>query len=279
MTTEQKSLISLKSTVIKNLWKIPKWREKILILMTRILRPVEITEQNIIDVIGKNDKNDKKIFDELSKLNKSPIDLYTEEYDTRRAFGKWKNMRTNLTKNIESILDMGGNVGNIASVLGHKILKIPTEKITVVDVENWEGQVWVPRTDITFVNYNNISKIPDNSVDLITMFHTLHHIPTKEYGNILKTFHRILTKDGCMVLYEHNCSEKNWAGLIDIEHALFDVVVSKKKIYSTYVKTYYSKYLSIIKWESLFKKAGFNKYFQTEIHNTDNSVYMYFQKA
>jgi ubiquinone/menaquinone biosynthesis C-methylase UbiE len=205
--------------------------------------------------------------------------LYTEEYDTRRAFGKWKNMRTNLTKNVESILDMGGNVGNIASVLGHKILKIPKEKITVVDVENWEGHVWVPRTDITFVNYNNISKIPDNSVDLITMFHTLHHIPTKEYGNILKTFHRILTKDGCIVLYEHNCSEKNWAGLIDIEHALFDVVVSKKKSYSTYVKTYYSKYLSITKWESLFKKADFNKYFQTEIHNTDNSVYMYFQKA
>jgi hypothetical protein len=67
MNTEQKSLISLKSTVIKNLWKIHKWREKILILMTRILRSVEITEQNIIDVIGKNDKNDKKIFDELSK--------------------------------------------------------------------------------------------------------------------------------------------------------------------------------------------------------------------
>lgn len=277
--TTQKSLISLKSNVIKNLWKIPKWREKILILMTRILKSVEITEQNIIDIIGINDKNDKKIFDELTKLNKSPIDLYTEEYDTRRAFGKWKNIRTNLTKNIKSILDMGGNVGNIASVLGHKILKIPKERITVVDVENWEGQVWVPRTDITFVNYNNISKIPDNSVDLITMFHTLHHIPTKEYVNILKTFHRIMAKDGCVVLYEHNCSEKNWAGLIDIEHALFDVVVSKKKSYSTYVKTYYSKYLSIAKWEALFKKAGFNKYFQTELHNTDNSVYMYFQKA
>ena len=59
MIKEQKSLLSLKSTVIKNLWKIPKWREKILILMTRILKQVGITEQNIIDVIGKNDKNDR----------------------------------------------------------------------------------------------------------------------------------------------------------------------------------------------------------------------------
>lgn len=274
----QKSNLTLNSAIIKKLWGLPIWRERLLSLLSRILNGVGIKREDIQKLM-ETKKNDASIFDELVKMNNSPIELYTEEYDTKRTFRKWQFMRNNLTTHIKSLLDMGGNVGNTASVLGHRILKIPKSKIYVVDIENWEGKKWIPRDDITFVDYYKMDTIPDNSIDLITIFHTLHHIPTSEYDNILEQFNRILTKDGCIVLYEHNCSENNWAGIIDIEHALYDVVVSKKKSYKDYIKTYYAKYLSINKWENLFKKYKFNKYFQKELNNTDNSVYIYFQKS
>ena len=54
----------------------------------------------------------------------------------------------------------------------------------------------------------------------------------------------------------------------------------KKIPYNKFVQTtHYAKYLGINKWKALFEKSGFKEYFTTELHNLDNSFYMFFHKA
>jgi len=279
----QMSTLSKKSTVIVDLYNSPKWKPKIMKIF-EILQYVKIQESDIIEIIEKYKKDksntDSKIMNSLLKLNFIPENLYNENVDISRGFGKWKRIKTHLTKPIGSILDMGGNIGTTAMVIGRKILKLTKEKTFVVDIDEWAGEKWTPRNDITFVHYDFMEKIPDKSIDLITIFHTLHHISTKEYPNILRQVHRILSHDGCIVLYEHNCACKDWAGLIDIEHALYDVIVSKKILYNKFAQTnHYAKYYSINKWKLLFENAGFKEYFTEELNNKDNSFYIYFRKC
>lgn len=280
--SNQNSTLTKNSNIIVEIYK-SSFKPQLMNILVHILYDIGIKESQISDIIEeyKNDKqSDSKIFNKLLTLEYTPRNLYTEESDIRRGFGKWKHIKSHLTKRIGSILDMGGNVGTTAMVLGRKIFKLPRNKTFVVDIDEWAGEKWTPRDDITFIHYNNMKDISDNSIDLITCFHTLHHIPKQDYPNILKQFYRILTDDGCIILYEHNCSHNEWAGIIDLEHALFDIVVSKKISYNDFVqKHHYAKYLSIDNWTKLFENVGFKKYFLEEMHNRDQSFYLFFRKA
>jgi ubiquinone/menaquinone biosynthesis C-methylase UbiE len=275
------STLSKKSRVITNLYKSPKWNPNIMAILNKILNYVKISESDIINILNNNQTGtDEKIFNEILKLNFKPENMYGEESDINRAYGRLRHIKNHLSKHITSLLDMGGNVGTTAMVIGRRVYNLPKEKTLVVDIDEWAGNKWVPRDDITFFHYDLMKQIPDNSIDLITCFHNLHHIPTKEYPNIMEHFYRILSVDGCIVLYEHDCAQKEWAGIIDIEHALYDVVVSKKIAYDKFVQTtHYAKYMGINKWKALFEKAGFKKYFTNELHNIDNSFYMFFRKV
>lgn len=276
------STLSKKSTNIVDLYKAPAEKPKIMALLIKLLRNVKINEGDITTIIEKYTNlktgTDIKIFNDLVKLIKHPENLYSVESDTQRACHKWRIIKSHLTKRIHSYLDMGGNVGNTAMVFGRKIFKLPKEKTFVVDIDEWAGEKWVPRDDITFIHYDKMATIPDRSIDMISAFHTLHHIPSADYPKIMKEFYRILSNDGCIVLYEHNCEKHQWAGVIDIEHAIFDVVVSKKITFDKFVKIHYAKYLSINKWKALFASVGFKDYFIEERKNIDNSFFIMFRK-
>lgn len=276
------STLSKKSNIIENLYNSNKWHQKLNPIL-KILTYVKIQESDYINIIKMFTKQtvgtDVKIFKELLKLKYTPENMYSEKSDTNRAFNKWRAIKNNIPKNIKSILDYGGNIGMTASVLGRKILKLPKEKTLVVDVIEWSGNKWKPRDDITFFPYSKLNKIPSNSIDLITCFHTLHHIPNDEYANIITNFYRILSNDGCIVIFEHDCESKEWAGIIDLEHAFYDVIVSKKISYNNFVeKEHYAKYLSIDNWKKLFEKYKFKSVLINELKNKDNSFYMYFKK-
>jgi hypothetical protein len=285
------STLDKNSNVIIDLFKSSKWLPKLKHILN-ILSYVKIKESDYISIIKKHNKpgkiisTDYKIFNDLLKIKYTPENMYTEKSDIKRAFNKWYNIKHQvlnhfIKKNskISSVLDYGGNIGTTVSILGRKILKLPKNKTMVVDVDEWSGNKWIPRNDITFFSVSNMKNIPSKSIDLITCFHTLHHIPKNEYIYILRNFHRILSDKGCIVIYEHNCESKEWAGIIDLEHAFYDVIVSKKISYDNFVKKeHYAKYLSINNWKKLFAKYGFKDFFIKELKNKDNSFYIYFTK-
>ena len=54
---------------------------------------------------------------------------------------------------------------------------------------------------------------------------------------------RIIKKDGILIIKEHNCYYKELSYVIDIYHALYELVF-KKKQNDKFIENYYSNYLS-----------------------------------
>ena len=248
-------------------------------IMSKSIRSTGIDFKTIVNVIKNNlNEPDSKIVGELVLLVKNPASLYTDAYNKERSLWKWNIIKEHIPRgeSIRSILDYGGNVGDVARAYGD-ILNLTKEKIFVVDVDEWSGEKWTPRDDITFIHYDNMDKLPTNSIDMITIQHVMHHIDPKEFPKIIDMFNRVLTKDGFIVLYEHNSRMDDFSTLIDLEHHLFDVVASKKTSYDKFVKSFYAKYFNISQWETIFSKH-FKDYFTLETYSADRSFYMFLKK-
>ena len=224
-------------------------------------------------------KWDKTIIEELSKVITEPENMYSPEQNKKRADSKWVYINPMLANiKINGYLDYGGGNGDMAFELG-SILKLNKDRIFVIDKLEFSGHIYHPRTDITFINYDNLNTAEGiiGKVQLITMFHVMHHIPEEEYPRIIKLCYDILAPDGILVLYEHNCSNDYLASIIDLEHCLFDCVISKMLTYNKFVDNFYAKYKNIHQW-----KLVFSKYFRIikliELKNMDNSFYCFFAK-
>jgi ubiquinone/menaquinone biosynthesis C-methylase UbiE len=273
-------MLSKTSNYIAEIYQDQNWQLKIIKIIFRVVRYVGISESDIKETIEKNLKSknsDKKIIDGLRKLVKTPEKAYKEDENIGRAFRKWKYIKPQLRNiRVRGMLDYGGGVGDAAFALGRKILKLPKNKTFVIDVDEFAGFEYIPRDDITFIHFDNMRDMT-STVELITISHVMHHIDSKLYPKILAMFDRILSKDGIIVLYEHDCSHNNMAHAINVEHCLYDVVNSQQMTYNKFVNNFYAKYLSIKKWESIF-----SKYFTTvhtiELKNADNSFYMFFKR-
>ena len=280
--TNNNSLLTLNSFIINDLFKNVSTSSRLKKLFIKILWSANINQHVIINTLESSIKeglNDQEIinkFKELVKKNKGPVNTYNEKYNIKRAESKWAIIKPHIKISINSILDFGGNVGDTAITIG-KLLGLSKEKINVVDINEWAGLKWEPRDDITFTHYNNLSNIKDKSIDLITIFHSLHHIKENEYNSILDNFNRILSDKGIIILYEHNNNINNINKIIDIEHCLYDVVMTQQLTYDKFINDFYAKYLQINEWESLFSKY-FKKYYSYEMHNIDNSFYMFLRK-
>ena len=273
--------LSLSSFVINDLLKNNSMNIKLLKLFIKILKNGNINQESIINIFKESLKqklSDETIINKFRSMVKYPINTYNENYNMKRAAFKWSFIKKNINININSIMDFGGNVGDTAYYIG-KQLGLSKDKINVVDINEWAGLKWEPRNDITFTHYNKLSNIKDKSIDLITIFHSLHHIKESEYDYIMNNLNRILSNKGIIVLYEHNNNNYNIAKLIDLEHCLYDVVLSQKLTYKQFIDTtyFYAKYLQINQWENVFSKY-FKKYYYYEMHNLDNSFFMFLRK-
>jgi hypothetical protein len=249
-------------------------------LFTKTLQFTKISEGDIIKVL-KETKSDKQIIEKLAKLNDEHQEPYSEEINIKRGFGKWRIIKPVVKQrglSIKGVLDYGGNVGDIAYAVGKKALHLNKKQIFVIDIDEFAGIKWTARKDITFIHFDNIDKMPKNSVDLIMANHTLHHIDSEYYEQIIDVFDKALSKNGIIVLYEHDCSHKNMKPIIDLEHCLYDTVVSKKMSYGEFTKTFYAKYLSIKKWEKIFSKH-FKSFKLVEKRNIDNSFYLFLERV
>ena len=271
-------MLSKKSTCIIDIIN-GKYKDDLINLLNKILKNINISEQEFLNIIhDKNNNTDEKIIKCFTKLNKNQQIGYSEESDKYRAYGKWKNIKFDIPKPTKSILDFGGNVGNTAMILGRQILKLSKENTLCVDIDTWAEENWKPRDDITWYHTNDLNKIESNSISLITCFHTFHHIPNNLYEGIITHLYRILNSNGILVLYEHDAPSIEWSQIIDLEHILYDVTLSKKMTYSKFLKMHYAKYLNIKEWMTLFKKYNFKIIKTKKIKSLDNSFYLFIRK-
>ena len=154
--------------------------------------------------------------------------------------------------NPKTVLDIGCGDGSITNELS-KIYKF--KKSIGVDVENWFDTYINKNTNIELIITDGKTiNIKDNSVDVILCNHVLHHIENLDM--MLDEIARIIKKDGILIIKEHNCYYKELSYVIDIYHALFELVF-KKKQNEKFTNNYYSKYLSDKELYAKLKKRKF----------------------
>ena len=204
----------------------------------------------IINIISKNNKTDSTIYNNLhnkywSKYTKDSSNTNSSNnYIISRAIKNANKIKSIIPKNInlynkDIFVDIGCGDGSITSELS-KIYKF--KKTIGVDVENWfdtytnkDKHIEMVITDGKTIN------IKDNSVDVILCNHVLHHI--EHLDDMLDELARIIKKDGILIIKEHNCYYKELSYVIDIYHALYELVF-KKKQNDKFIENYYSNYLS-----------------------------------
>jgi ubiquinone/menaquinone biosynthesis C-methylase UbiE len=252
--------------IIKNnnlfykLYKNKKYKNSLHQIILYITKIMDTNYDTIIKILTKN-KIDSSIYNNLhhiywSKYSKNGNDI-NNNYIKIRAIKNANKIKSIIPKNInlynkEVFVDIGCGDGSITSELA-KIYKF--KKSIGVDVENWFDTYTNKDKNIELVITDGKTiNIKDNSVDVILCNHVLHHI--ENLDDMLNEIARIIKKDGILIIKEHNCYYKELSYVIDIYHALYELVF-KKKQNDKFIDNYYSNYLSDKELYAKLKKRKF----------------------
>lgn len=202
------------------------------------------------------DKNYIQMFDIIRKLcpHIPPSQLYGEKKGRNRAVSLWYVLKPVLKKHrirIKSFMDFGGTNCHTAFYMG-KFLNLKKTKTYCMDLAEWAGMKWKRRRDVTFMPTEYIKNFKSNSLSCIHASHTLHHATDKQVKFYIKEFYRILHPGGIFILYEHDSPNKYFNNLLDIEHALFDVSLTKTTTLNKFKEGWVSNYKSKEQWDNMF---------------------------
>jgi ubiquinone/menaquinone biosynthesis C-methylase UbiE len=154
-------------------------------------------------------------------------------------------------KKIEKYLDYGCGNGKKTAELS-KLLNLKIDNTFCADIDSWSKYNKKKNSNTTFIEIipNKQFQLPDNSIDLLTTTHVLHHIDRLDF--VLKELNRILKKDHYLVITEHDTLTINEHILVDIEHAFFERV-----IYNNFNELQYIKCMNYMEIDIMLLKYGF----------------------
>ena len=225
-------------------------------------------------------KTHTQMFDILRKYQAeqkimNPDDFYGEARGKSKAKKLWYTLKPVLKKHkirINSFMDFGGTNCHTAYYMG-QFMRINPSKTYCVDLDGWAGMDWKRRGDVNFVSTKKISTIPNNSVRCIHTSHTLHHATDAEIKKYIEQFYRIIPPRGILVLYEHDSNSKWMFNMLDITHALFDVVLAQTSTFEEFNKGWVSNYKPKKKWDVLLRGKFRQIYFNRVPHSANNNYY------
>lgn len=199
--------------------------------------------------------------------------LYSRKKNKKRALKILIKIKKYIPNNINKFIDFGGGSCDISYYIG-KHFKLSKNNIICIDVEEWSGHKWSRSDAITF--YTNFNKIKDNSCDVILASHVLHHLKDNEIKTTINEFYRVLKRNGTIILKEHNSTNKNFSKLLDIQHMLYDTVITQNLTYKEFKNLHYSNYKNIKEWNKLFNKFHLKKLIIEK--SIDKSYYAIYKK-
>ena len=207
-------------------------------------------------IIGVLDEggSDEAIYNKLRKLIGGNV---RHKYISQMKFiyNKIKN------RSVKNYLDIGCGSGKKTAELG-KMFGLTKEQIVCADIPQWSQYNEKKRARYS-VQYQEISydgniKVKNAPFDLITCIHTIHHwaFNKDDFVSRLKSIRNLLSDKGILVLGEHDCISSDDYVLIDVEHALYEVVLLKEN-YKKFKKEYQARYLNVMEMGLLMEEAGF----------------------
>ena len=155
-------------------------------------------------------------------------------------------------------LDFGGANGELTSSIA-KHLKLSKEQVFVSDIKSWFGteNILEYQKNVT-LRYLQTSLLPfDNeSMDLVSAFQVFHHI--KHIETTLKEIHRILKKDGLLLIREHDCDSISTQILIDLDHSIREMCIDETPNID-FLHNYEDVYYSMSSLSCLLTSYGFTE--------------------
>jgi ubiquinone/menaquinone biosynthesis C-methylase UbiE len=175
-------------------------------------------------------ENDIDIYKQLLYLYKKSYVPSEEEFDRGEfrvkelnSFNFFSTLKVSDPLNFK-YLDFGGGKGDITNSIT-KYLKLSKENVFVTDIKDWFGNEIVEKykNNITYRYLkSNILPFEDNTFDFISAFQVLHHVP--DVNKSLQELWRISKNGAIILIREHDCNSNVVRALIDIEHAVFELV-------------------------------------------------------
>lgn len=205
-----------------------------------------------------------EIIDRLAALNKKKTVEDNPAMNAARSKSRVRDIdaiHNILPKKIKTIADIGCGRGHILAGIG-KSLGVGRGNLIGVDIPEWADQDLKVSEDITYVEMADPNKIPikSASVDLVIIFMVLHHIEPDILKNTMSELRRILAPGGMVVIREHDAPPP-MIPILNIEHALWQVVIEHASDAARFQETYFAKYRPRHEWVQLFKSHGFDPVF------------------
>ncbi len=220
------------------------------LLMNMILEKVKLSEWDYtsLSILLDNNMDDFTVYTFLRKNNLKAIKKSTGYYHGQTI----KKIISDNKIKVETFLDFGAGEGLKTEAVKVQ-LGLKKENVFALDLKDFHS-VKNQNKNLNYIYYDG-KTIPTLSkkIDLITIIHVLHHIPDVE--NIIEQLKKF--KDCYFIIKEHDCYSDDFAKIIDIEHALYEIVydgASKK-----FLDTYYAKYFSEDSLIKMFINKGFKQ--------------------
>ncbi|MCS5707900.1 FAD-binding protein [Candidatus Berkiella cookevillensis] len=122
-------------------------------------------------------------------------------------------------------------------------------------------QTGFPRPYDQFLPINDYApfdseKLKDNSVDMVTCFIGLHHIPEDKMDGFLKSIRRILRPGGSFMLVDHDVRSEKDRAMANMAHSIYNAVMG---VSLQEEKGEVRNFHSLAHWNKLLEKYGFGK--------------------
>jgi SAM-dependent methyltransferase len=258
-------------TVLRNLQKPfnPKMREHWGVYY-KMIREIE--------TMIKQDSDDQQVYNYIHNFLNSvfyPKFGYPNNESDGRADSRLDDISAIINelpelKSVLCYLDIGCSEGCITSRVGESF-GLPVSKIFGVDVR-------IPKkvdgyTFLRLEGDNGILPFEDNSLDVVSYFMVLHHIPNPLKS--IREVQRILKPGGYVIIREHDIdstTDKNGKWFLDILHGLYSISWAKKGEQEDpeFCSNYFADYHSREYWTNMFLQNGF-----AHIDNTTELAYHY----
>ena len=139
-----------------------------------------------------------------------------------------------------------------------QLFNLPKKTIYCVDLENWfhyKEKREAKRCNFNVLEPRKVLEFKNNYLDIVSMFHVMHHMKESELIFRLKDINRILRKGGYLIIGEHDLLKVNDFCLADIEHGLFEVAIKKKPKY--FYENHFTRYYNWINLDILLQQLNF----------------------
>ena len=225
----------------------------------------------ILETLGaKKKKNDKYYFDKI--IGKHKLFFLNQKKDSSVDINQKHNYKADFifkhlpetnpgpeSPHIIKILDFGCGDCTLGPTFS-KFFK--SSKCWGCDIQEWsefsDNRKRSSLCEFTPISENQELPYEDNFFHFIIVSHVLHHIKNRDF--VLRELHRILSKDGFLIVLEHDSVDNLDKYIIEAYHVLY-MYISNPSLFSEneQQKTqYFSDYVSMKQLRDATQKIGFD---------------------